>query len=91
MHYFYRRFHIFFRRVLQDAVADVENVTRASFGPAQHVMDTFLHFGDGRKQGDGIKVALYGSIMTDSLPALVKRDSPIEADHIAASLAHQWE
>ena len=54
----------------------------------QDIVDTFLHFRDGSEQRNRIQISLQGSIVTDGLPAVIERDSPIQADHISASLTH---
>ena len=89
MHDLYSCLDIPFRCVLQDAMTHVEDVAGATFGPTQDIMDTFFHFGDGSKQGNRVEITLYGSVVADSTPALIERDTPIQADHVAASLTHK--
>ena len=87
----YRRLNVLFRRVLQDAVSDVEDVAGATSSAAQDIVDAFFHFRDGSEQRNRIQIPLHGSIVTDGLPAVIERDSPIQADHVSTRPAHERE
>src|SRR6187399_2495236 len=82
------RLDMFQRRWREDAVAEIEDVTRASAGPGQHVVYRREDPIDRSKQQRRIEVALDGAIVSDSLPCLVERRTPVGADHVAAGLSH---
>src|ERR1051325_11544442 len=44
-----------------------------------------------RKQRHRIEISHYRYVMTDTLPAFVESDAPVESNHIAAGFAHQLQ
>ena len=45
----------------------------------------------GPEQHGRVEVSLDGAVIAGELPALVERDAPVEADHVAAGGGHRRE
>ena len=45
----------------------------------------------GPRSDRGVEVALDGAVLADERPALVEREAPVEADHVAAGGGHRRE
>ena len=69
-------------------MTEIENVARPPAGPPQNIFDAPLNFMERGKQVKRIEIPLHGTIMAHHGPGLIKMDAPIDADHIAAGLAH---
>ena len=62
--------HVVHRRVRQNAVAQIEDVSRARIGQPQNVLGALLHFAPRREQQHRIEIALHGVIVPDRLSSL---------------------
>ena len=89
MHHIDYRLDVLNGSVLQDAMTQIEDMTRTTAGSAQDVVDSLLDFRNRREEQRGIKVALHGHIAPYNVPAIVKRDAPVEADHVSPGAFHQ--
>src|SRR5919198_1797121 len=76
-------------RVRQYAVAQVEDVARAASGAAKDVLRGRLHALPWAEEDRRVEVALDAPVLADLRPAAVERDAPVEADHVAARVAHR--
>ena len=77
-------------RVRQDAVAEVEDVAGPSAGaPRGSSIDADSTRSNGPSSERGIEVPLHAALAADPLPALVERDAPVEADHVASGRGHR--
>src|ERR1022692_3354091 len=79
------------RRVGEDSVTEIKDVTRTAGSLIEDGLRAIADFGDLSEQRDRIEIALHRNIVTETRPRLREIDAPVEADHIAASLAHQLE
>src|SRR5262245_34698941 len=66
----------------QNAVAEIEDVTRPAARPRQDVTDLTRALRGGREQPRRIEVSLDRAV-ADARPRGIERDPPIDADHIA--------
>src|SRR5580692_4100544 len=82
---------VFDRGVGHDAVAQIEDVARATGGGSQNRLDASFEDLEGCKECDGVKVALDGVAMAYRAPALVERLTPVEADDIGTGRSHGAE
>lgn len=73
----------------QDAMTQIENVAGPPGSLIKDQLSTFLQFGPGRKECDGIEIALDRYRIAKLLPGLRQIDVPVDADHIAARLLYQ--
>src|SRR5205085_3728472 len=74
----------------QDAVAEVEDVAGAI---RRLVENRFRAPADDFRigeEGDGVEVALDGHV-AEARPGFVQTDAPVEADHVAARLLHEFQ
>src|SRR5690349_19393990 len=76
-------------RVLQDAMAQIEDVTGTSGRAAEDILDAFLDFSLWRKEQCRIEIALHGDIMPEEPPAIIQGDAPVESDHVSAGALHK--
>src|SRR5215213_6243084 len=91
MDHLYQCNHILNRCLRENAVSEVENVTRTS---TRLIHDSFRLCSNDIlvcKQYDRIKIPHNRHVVTHMLPALVQPDTPVESDYIAACFAHQLE
>src|SRR3569833_437254 len=80
--------HILYRRVWDDAVTKVEDVTRTPIGRAEDFLDSqFQHF-KGREERDRIEIALHRMVVSLLAPADVERLTPVKADDISSRRRH---
>src|SRR5215216_715279 len=83
--------HVFHRRLRQDAVSQIEDVTIVF---TSLIQDSFSLCSKRLlvcKQDHGIEIPHYRHIVTHALPALVESDTPVESDYIAAGFPHQLQ
>ena len=66
----------------------IEDVPRPAVRQCEDLVDPGCNHGLRRKQGDGIQVPLHSSTRPDGTPSLIKRRTPVQADHVGASLTH---
>src|SRR5271166_1247074 len=69
-------------------MAKVEDVSPTAVRQPQYVFRALSHRIPRGKKRHGIEVSLYGVLVPDSLPSLVKRHPPIQPDDLRASLRH---
>src|SRR5262249_11975088 len=74
------------RRVLVDAVPEIEDVARPSADRVQNVLHRATDLTDVREQHGGIEIPLHCDVVTEPVPRRTDLDAPIEPDHIAAGL-----
>ena len=79
------------RRSRQDAVAQVEDVSRPAICPPDDVVHSSAQFGERCKESDRIEVSLNGTLVADPLPAAIERSAPVETKHLAACFGHCLE
>src|ERR1700674_357589 len=72
------------RRRWQHAMPEIEDVTRPSAGAAEHVTRAVADQLGRTEEHCRIEVALDTSIVTDSFPAVVQRNSPVERNDTRA-------
>src|SRR5438128_10461377 len=73
------------------AVTEVEDVTRPTARPAEHVERRGLDALPRAEQDGGVEIALDAALGADLVPAAVELDPPVEADHVAAGGSHLRE
>src|SRR5713101_3470551 len=91
MHHIDQRNHMVVRRFCQDTVSQIENMARTAARLVEDRAHAAANFRDIGKQRYRVKVALHANAGTETLPRLREVDAPIEADYVAAGLAHQFE
>ena len=72
-------------------MTEIENVAGTSAGIAQNLFRPRSQVLPFRKEQNRIKVPLHRALVTDTLPAGIERDSPVDTDHIRARLLHRWQ
>src|ERR1700731_1895137 len=73
--------HVFNRRVGDDTVTKVEDVSGSAVGAAQDFLDAEFEEFNGSEECDGVEVALDGVSVAHGAPAFVEGLPPVEADH----------
>ena len=84
VHGFDHGFHILHWRFRQNAVAQVENMTRPSVRAAQDLFNTPADVPWRRKEHGGIEIPLDRNIMSEAFPGRIEIYSPVHADDIAS-------
>ena len=80
---------VFDRRLLHDAVAEIENVAGAAGGLIENLSGAAPNLGFVGQQHERIEVALHGAVVADRLPGVVEPHAPIDADHLSAGFGQQ--
>src|SRR5438132_4150946 len=85
---------MFGRRVLADAMAQIENMAGAGSRWAE-ALERGSHFAANplgrREQYVGVEVALQGHLRADPLARLTEVDGPVQPEHVGADLRHRLE
>ncbi len=71
-------------------MAEIENMAGPAGGAAENLCHATFDVFRRREQRDRIEVALHGDVVTDSGPAFVEIDAPVETDHVAAGGANMF-
>src|SRR6266852_4311229 len=74
--------HVLHWRFRENAMAEIENVTRARTSTLQELMDAHSQLGNGREQYRGVEVPLYRRTVADVHPSLVDVDAPVDAHYV---------
>ncbi len=82
---------VFDRGAGDDAVAEVEDVAGAAGGGGEDFGDAGVEDFLRGEEGDGVEVALDGDAVVEGAPGLVEGGAPVEAEDVAAGLAHEGE
>jgi hypothetical protein len=88
MNHIDNRSHVVYRSMLQNAMTEIEDVTGATLGAAQYVMNPLFNFWSRCKEQSRIKISLHGHVVSEQSPAVVQWDAPVKADHISAGPLH---
>src|SRR5690349_7228363 len=88
MNEFHQPLQMLHRAVGQHPMPEVEVVSRALAGPRDHPTRTVLEHRPGPQQPRGIEVSLDAAVVSDQPPGLAQVHPPVDADHVAAGLAH---
>ena len=83
--------HVLDRRGRQDAVPEIEDVTRPAADAREDVVGLLEHPRRRAEQQRRIEIALDAAVGADARPRLVDRDAPVGADDVAARLAQLFE
>src|SRR5258708_33372088 len=70
------------RRAGKDAVAEIEDVSRAARGAPQNVVRRRQHPIGRAEQRHGIEVSLDRAVVADPVPGLVERRAPVHSDYV---------
>ena len=79
------------RGVGDDAVAEVEDVAGSAGGVGEDFGDAGFEDLFGGEEGDGVEISLHGDGVVEGAPGLIEGRAPVEAEDIAAGLAHGGE
>ncbi len=90
MHRLDQQLQVFQRRLRQDAVPEVEDVSDPAARPPQHVARALANHVCRRQQHRGVEVAL-DSKVADMPPPLVQRHAPVERHDVRSRLRDQLE
>src|ERR1035438_523567 len=82
---------VFYRRVGNNAVAEVEDVAWTAGGGVQDFVDALFQHFRRSEEGDGIEIALHRMAVPDGAPAFVEGLPPIEADDVGSGGSHGAE
>lgn len=85
--HFDKGYRVFYRSLLQDTVAQVENMSRTPPCLIEHQLRSLSNLLGLGKQDRRIKISLDSSIMSYGAPGIVKGNSPIDANDAAAGFA----
>src|SRR5690349_3813736 len=91
MYEVYQRNHIFHRRLRQDPVAQVEDVTRTTIRLVQNPFRLRAQHPLISKQHNRIEVTHHRHIMTNAFPSFIESHAPVEPDNITTGFAHHFE
>src|ERR1039458_1052055 len=80
--------HVLYRGFLKNAVAEIEDVARASSSAAQNVFRARLDFFPLGEKQHGIEIALHRALVAEALPSGIERNTPVEADNLGARFLH---
>ena len=80
---------VFYWGFRQDAVAEIEDMTRSAAGLPENLLDPTADQRWTAEQYGRIEVALDAPIIADLLPGRIKANPPIHTDNLAARLAHK--
>ena len=72
---------IFDGRLLDDAVAEVEDVAGAAGGLIEDVLGAAADFVAVGQEHERIEVALHRPVVADGFPGVVQPHAPVDADH----------
>src|SRR5688572_13074882 len=89
MYHFYNSLYILYWCMLQNAMPQVEDMARATIGAAQDVVNARFNLRQRCKKNCWIKISLNRDISSKESPAIVKRDAPVETDHVSTCALHQ--
>src|SRR5262245_21892137 len=89
MYQIHHSFDVLHRRMLQDAVSQIKDMTRSALRAMENIVNPFLDLWQRGKQDCRIQVTLYGAIVSDDSPAFIERQAPIQAEHRAAGTLHE--
>src|SRR6058998_2394782 len=70
----------------QDAVAEIEDVTRSPRGATQDVARTLDHEPGRSEKHGGVEIALRTALESKAAPTLVERNPPVEGDDVRAGV-----
>ena len=70
-------------------MSEVEYMSGAIGSPSQHIVHAFLNDLPGSQQARGVEVALNTTFIANTRPGLVKLNTPIYTDDVAACFGHQ--
>src|SRR5207247_9822021 len=87
MHGFDEQLKILDAGLGQDAMAEIEDVTRSPRGTAQDVARTRDHERGRSEQHGGLEIALHTALESKAAPTRVERNPPVEGDDRRAGLA----
>ena len=73
------------------AVAEVEDVAGAVRGGGEDFGDAGFDYFFGGEERDGVEVALDGDGVVEVAPGAIDGRAPVEAEDVAAGLAHERE
>src|SRR4029450_13284880 len=71
-------------RLGKHPVAEVEDVSGSAFGALEHVSRACLRSPPRAEEPGAVEVPLNPSVMVDPLPCDVERETPVDADDVAA-------
>src|SRR6202011_4339906 len=81
--------HVLDRRLRQNAMAEIENVSRPSAGTPQNFVRARLQFFPAGEEQNRIQIALHGAAKFQAAPAIVKRNAPVEPNHLRSGFLHR--
>src|SRR5260370_3771319 len=81
--------HVLDRRLWQNAMAEIENVSRPSAGTPQNFLRARLQFLPAGEEQNRIQIALHGAAKFQAAPAFVKRNAPVEPNHFRSGFFHR--
>src|SRR5215472_16909603 len=82
---------ILHRRLGQNAMTKVENVSRASCDPVQNIASAATDFSLWREKRHRIKIALNRKVVTQHFKGIVDRDTPVDTNHLGSRLLDRWQ
>src|ERR1035437_5710539 len=85
------RDYVIDRRIRKYSVAEIEDMSGASARLIENRAGACPEFGNVREQRDRIEIALHRHAVIEPRPRVGEIDAPIQADNVAARLAHQLE
>src|SRR5260221_6508069 len=91
MHEFNQSFYVVQRRSGQDAMPQIEDMSRPPAHLIQHGLRARLEFGPGGKERHGVQVALNAHFAAQAIPGGIKINAPVHADHITACVTQEFE
>src|ERR1700680_737684 len=81
--------HVLDRRLWQNAMAEIENVSRPSAGTPQNLLRARLQFAPAGEEQNRIQIALHGTPKFQAAPAFIKRNAPVEPNHLRSGFFHR--
>src|SRR5579862_8311057 len=83
--------HVLNRRLRQDAMAEIENMPRASGSTAKNIFRTRLYFFPVSEEKHWIEIALHRALVIEASPAFIEWNAPVESNNVGSRFAHRWQ
>src|SRR5260221_3051476 len=91
MHEFDQSFYVVQWRSGQDAMPQIEDMSRPSAHLIQDGLRARLEFGPGRKERYRVEVALDAYVAAKTIPGGIKVDAPVHANHITTCVTQEFK
>src|SRR6266498_5735737 len=89
MHHINHGFDMIYWCVLQNAMPEIEDMTRSSIRAAKNFAHSDFDLGEWCEKNSWIKIPLNSNIISKQRPTIVQMDAPVQSNHICPGAFHQ--